>query len=156
MGGRDPAHRPPERVNDQSDGMTETVDSSIRVLVVDDHRTMRQIIRRLLGQIGVHDVDDAEDGEQALEKLRNPTADRPDIVICDLHMENMDGMDFCNHVRRDKNDAIRAIPVIILTGEQDPFVHDVTKQVGATTVLVKPVSAGDLKIEIEAAVGFAI
>ena len=136
--------------------MTDKVDSSIRVLVVDDQRTMREIIRRLLGQIGVHDVDGAENGEQALEKLLNPTADKPDIVICDLHMEKMDGMDFCNHVRRNKNEAIRNIPVIILTGEQDPFVHDVTKQVGATTVLVKPVSAGDLKTQIEAAVGFTI
>ncbi len=136
--------------------MTETETSSIRVLVVDDQRTMRQIVRRLLSQIGVRDVDDAEDGEVALEKLRSPTADKPDIVICDLHMEKMDGMDFCNHVRRDRNDVIRAIPIIILTGEQDTFVHDVTKQVGATTVLVKPVSAGDLKAQIEAAVGFAI
>jgi CheY-like chemotaxis protein len=136
--------------------MTETETTSIRVLVVDDQRTMREIIRHLLGQIGVHDVDDAEDGEQALEKLHNPTADTPDIVICDLHMEKMDGMDFCNHVRRDKNDTIRAIPVIILTGEQDTFVHDVTKQIGATTVLLKPVSAGDLKAQIQAAVGFTI
>ena len=136
--------------------MTETETSSIRVLVVDDQRTMRAIIRRLLSQIGVRDVDDAEDGEVALEKLRNPTTEKPDIVICDLHMEKMDGMDFCNHVRRDKNDAIRGLPIIILTGEQDTFVHDVTKQVGATMVLVKPVSAGDLKTQIEAAIGFTI
>ena len=136
--------------------MTETETSSIRVLVVDDQRTMREIIRRLLGQIGVRDVDDAEDGEQALEKLHNPTAEKPDIVICHLHMDKMDGMDFCNHVRRDKNDAIRGLPIIILTGEQDTFVHDVTKQVGATTVLVKPVSAEDLKTQIEAAIGFTI
>ncbi len=136
--------------------MTETETSSIRVLVIDDQRTMREIIRRLLGQIGVHDVDDAADGEQALKKLHDPTADKPDIVICDLHMEKMDGMDFCNHVRRDKNDVIRGLPIIILTGEKDTFVHDVTKQVGATTVLVKPVSAGDLKTQIEAAVGFTI
>lgn len=136
--------------------MTETETNSIRVLVIDDQRTMREIIRRLLGQIGIHDVDEAGDGEQALEKLHNPTADKPDIIICDLHMENMDGMDFCNHVRRHKNDAIRGIPVIILTGEQDTFVHAVTQQVGATTVLVKPIAAADLKTHIEAAVGFTI
>ena len=117
---------------------------------------MRKIIRRLLGQIGIHDVDDAENGAQALEMLRNPTAEKPDIIICDLHMEKMDGMDFCNHVRRHKNDVIRAIPVIILTGEQDTFVHAVTQQAGATTVLVKPIAAGELKAQIEAAVGFTI
>ncbi len=136
--------------------MTETETSSIRVLVVDDPRTMREIIRRFLSQIGVDDVDDAEDGERALEKLHHPTTDKPDIIICDLHMEKMDGMDFCNRVRRDKNDVIRGLPIIILTGELDTFVHDVTKQVGATTVLVKPVSASDLKTQIEAAVGFTI
>ena len=136
--------------------MTETDTSSIRVLVVDDQRTMREIVRRLLSQIGVDDVDDAEDGERALEKLHHPTTDKPDIIICDLHMEKMDGMDYCTRVRRDKNDVIRGLPIIILTGELDTFVHDVTKQVGATTVLVKPVSASDLKTQIEAAVGFTI
>ncbi len=136
--------------------MTETETNSIRVLVVDDQRTMREIIRRLLGQIGVRDVDDAEDGEQALEKLRHPTTEKPDIVICDLHMEKMDGMDFCNHVRRDKDDVIRGLPIIILTGEQDTFVHDVTKQVGAATIMIKPVSAGELKSQIQDAVGFTI
>ncbi len=136
--------------------MSETQATSISVLVIDDHRTMRQIVRRLLGQIGIQDVADAEDGEAALEMLHSPQAKEPDLIICDLHMEKMDGMDFCNKLRLDKNEVLRAIPVIILTGEQDTFVHDVTRQVGATMVLVKPISAGDLKERIEAAIGFTI
>ena len=71
-------------------------------------------------------------------------------------MAKMGGMDFCDKVRRDKDDTIRGIPVIIPTGEQDTFVHDMAKRVGATMVPVKPVSAGDLKTQIEAAVGFTI
>ena len=136
--------------------MSETQATSIRVLVIDDHRTMREIVRRLLGQIGIQDIADAEDGEAALEMLHSPQAKEPDLIICDLHMEKMDGMDFCNRLRHDKNDVLRAIPVIILTGEQDTFVHDVTRQVGATMVLVKPISAGALKAQIEAAAGFTI
>ncbi len=136
--------------------MSETQATSISVLVIDDQKTMRQIVRRLLGQIGVQDVADAEDGEAALEMLHRPLAKKPDLIICDLHMEKMDGMDFCNKLRLDKNEVLRAIPVIILTGEQDTFVHDVTRQVGATMVLVKPISADDLKAQIEAAVGFTI
>ena len=136
--------------------MSETQATSIRVLVIDDHRTMRQIVRRLLGQIGIHDVEDAEDGAAALKMLHSPQAKQPDLIICDLHMEKMDGMDFCNKLRHDKNEVLRTIPVIILTGEQDTFVHDVTSQVGATLVLVKPVLAGDLKERIEATVGFTI
>ncbi len=136
--------------------MSETQATSIRVLVIDDYRTMRQIVRRLLGQIGVQDVAGAEDGEAALERLHSPQAKEPDLIICDLHMDKMDGMDFCSKLRLVKNEVLRAIPVIILTGEQDIFVHDVTRQVGATMVLVKPISAGDLKAQIEAAVGFSI
>lgn len=136
--------------------MSETQATSIRVLVIDDHRTMREIVRRLLGQIGIQDVESAEDGAAALKLLHSPQAQHPDLIICDLHMEKMDGMDFCSKLRHDKNEALRAIPVIILTGEQDTFVHDVTRQVGATMVLVKPVSAGDLKERIETAVGFTI
>ena len=118
---------------------------------------MREILRHLLGQIGVRDVANAENGEAPpLDMLHSPRAKEPDLIICDLHMEKMDGMDFCNRLRHDKNDVLRAIPVIILTGEQDTFVHDVTRQVGATTVLVKPISAGDLEAQIEAAVGFTI
>ena len=136
--------------------MSETQATWISVLVIDDHRTMREIVRRLLGQIGVQDVAGAEDGEAALERLRSPQAKEPDLIICDLHMDKMDGMDFCSKLRLVKNEVLRAIPVIILTGEQDIFVHDVTRQVGATMVLVKPISAGDLKAQIEAAVGFSI
>jgi CheY-like chemotaxis protein len=136
--------------------MSLTQATSIRVLVIDDHRTMREIVRRLLGQIGIQDVEGAEDGAAALKLLHSTQAQPPDLIICDLHMEKMDGMDFCSKLRHDKNEALRAIPVIILTGEQDTFVHDVTRQVGATMVLVKPVSASDLKERIEAAVGFTI
>ncbi len=136
--------------------MTKTDTSSIRVLVVDDRRTLREIIRRPLSQIGVRDADNAKDGEPALEKLHHPTTDKPDSVICNLHREKMDGKDFCNQVRRAKNDVIRGLPIDTLTGEPDTFVHDATKQLGATTVRVKPASAGDLKTKIEAAFGFTI
>ena len=115
---------------------------------------MREIVRRFLGQIGVRDVADAEDGAAALEMLHSPQAKDPDPIVCDLHMEKMAGMDVCNKLRHDKNEGLRAIPVIIPTGEQDTFVHDVSRQVGATMVPVKPISAGDLEAQIAAAVGF--
>ena len=67
--------------------MSETQATSISVLVIDDQRTMRQIVRRLLGQIGIQDVADAEDGAVALEILHRPLATGPDLIICDLHME---------------------------------------------------------------------
>ncbi len=71
-------------------------------------------------------------------------------------MAKMDGMDFCSRVRRDKNDTVRGLPIIILTGEPDTFMHDVIEHAGAAMVRVKPVSAEDLKTQIEAAIGFTI
>lgn len=56
----------------------------------------------------------------------------------------------------DKNILQPGIPIIILTGDHDTFMHEVTQQIGATTVLLKPVSADALKEQIEAAVGFSI
>jgi CheY-like chemotaxis protein len=130
--------------------------NDIRVLVIDDHKTMREIVRRLLAQIGIEQVSDAENGEAALALLRTAGFEPPDVIICDLHMDKMDGMQFCTKLRHDDNPDRRATPVIILTGEQDTLVHEVTEQVGATVVLTKPISADDLKKQIEAAVGYTI
>ncbi len=127
---------------------------SIRALVVDDQRAMRSILRDLLHRVGIDDVVEAEDGEKALEILRNPMVEDPDVIICDIHMENMDGTEFCNSVRRDDRLRDRAIPIIILTGDQNKLIHEVARQVGAATVLIKPVAASDLHREIEAAIGF--
>ncbi len=131
-------------------------DSVIRVLVVDDHKTMRSIIRQLLGQVGISDIDEAENGEEALKLLLNPSRPDPDVIICDLHMDKMDGVEFCNRVRRDDSIRGRAIPILILTGDKDELLHEVTRQVGAAKVLTKPISAPDLRKEIETAIGFSI
>ena len=130
--------------------------SDIRVLVIDDHKTMREIVRRLLAQIGIEQVSDAGNGEEALALLRTAGFDPPDVIICDLHMDKMDGMQFCAKLRHDDNPERRVTPVIILTGDKDSLVHEVTEQVGATVVLTKPISADDLKKQIEAVVGYTI
>ncbi|MBT7505920.1 MAG: response regulator, partial [Rhodospirillales bacterium] len=74
----------------------------------------------------------------------------PDVVICDLHMDGMDGMEFVHRMRRKKNQT----PILILTGDEDKFLREVTEQAGATRILTKPISAGDLAKEISSAVGF--
>ena len=130
--------------------------SDIRILVIDDHKTMREIVRRLLAQIGIEQVSDAENGEAALALLRTAGFELPDVIICDLHMDKMDGMQFCAKLRHDDNPERRVTPVIILTGDKDSLVHEVTEQVGATVVLTKPISADDLKKQIEAVVGYTI
>lgn len=132
--------------------MTDIQVDDISVLVIDDQRSMRSIVRQLLSQVGIHDIQEAPNGEEALKFLNQPSNEDPDIIICDLHMDKMDGMEFCNQVRRDKD---RVIPIIILTGDSDAFLHEVSKQVGAVAVLTKPVSAPELQEHIQTAIGFA-
>ena len=127
---------------------------ALRALIIDDQRTMRSIVRKLLSQVGVTDVIEAEDGGEALEFLNGPDVDLPDFIICDLHMEDHDGMSFCNAIRRHKNSDISQIPVLILTGDSDKLLHEVALQIGAVNVLTKPISAQDLGQEICHAVGF--
>ena len=132
--------------------MSEFKAGNVRVLVVDGQRGMRSILRQLLAQIGIEDVIEAKNGEEALEIIDQPETVSPDVIICDLHLDKLDGLELCNMFRRDKD---RVMPIIIVTGEADEFLHDVARQVGAVEVLTKPVSAPDLLEQIQAAIGFA-
>lgn len=128
--------------------------ASIRVLVIDDHQTMRKILRQLLGVVGISDVLEASHGEEALAIVGDPLVGDPDVIICDLHMDRMDGMEFCNKMRRSDDSRHRIIPILMLTGDSDEMLHEVSRQVGAVKVLTKPIAADELLTEIQAAIGF--
>lgn len=136
--------------------MSDQDDYSLHVLVIDDQQTMRSIVRRLLHAIGIQDVAEADGGEEALDYLIDPHTRLPDVIICDLHMDRMDGLQFCNSLRRKEGLKNASVPVLILTGNRDRFVHEVTLQVGALSVLTKPVTADELKHEISEAVGYSL
>ena len=131
--------------------MSEFKAGQVRVLVVDGQRGMRSILRQLLAQIGIEDVIEARNGEEALELIDRPEVVEPDVIICDLRLDKLDGMELCNQFRLDKE---RLTPIIIVTGESDEFLHEVARQVGAVEVLTKPVSAPDLLEQIQTAVGY--
>ncbi len=134
--------------------MSNKAAQALRVMIVDDQKAMRSIIRNLLSQHDINQVSEAVDGTDAMDNLLDRQKPNPDVIICDLHMENMDGMEFCNKVRLSKIETIKGIPILILTGERDKMPLEVAKQVGATAVLGKPISAPDLCQHIESAVGF--
>ena len=129
--------------------------SPLHVLVIDDHRTMRKIIARCLREIAITAIADAGNGAEALAWLAMPNND-PDVIICDLHMGEMDGLEFCNLVRRGKGLRDPNIPILLLTGESDRMLLKVAEQVGVKNVLQKPITARDLGAAIAAVVGFEI
>ena len=130
--------------------------ANIKVLVVDDQATMRRIIRRSLRKIGITDVQQAENGAAALDWLNFPNNPSPDIIICDLYMDTMDGLEFANLIRRGKGGPAKSIPILLLTGENDKLLLEVAQQVGVTQVLQKPISPQDLGVAIAHALGYQI
>ncbi|MBT6428454.1 MAG: response regulator [Rhodospirillaceae bacterium] len=134
--------------------MAEDDFSMLQVLVVDDQKAMRSIIRNLLKQVGIDKVEEAANGEEALKWLQNPRANDPDVIITDLYMDGMDGMELCNKIRRNEKLRSRATPIIILTGDEDEMMHEVGRQLGAASVLTKPVNATELLEEIQTVIGY--
>lgn len=120
----------------------------LHVMVIDDQEVMRTIIKKLLAKASPSQISEASDGEKALAMLRSGDVD-PDVIICDLHMENMGGIDFLRALRADKANVNSRKPVLILTGDKSEQAHEITRQVGASKVLTKPISAEDLIRQID-------
>lgn len=118
---------------------------AISVLIVDDSRNMRSLLRTLLSALGVENIYDAADGNEAFFKLRDYTID---VVLCDIMMEPLDGIAFALKVRRDRNSPDPFVPIIMVTGytEQSRVIE--ARDVGVNEFLAKPISANDLAARI--------
>ncbi|UBX48168.1 chemotaxis response regulator CheY [Providencia alcalifaciens] len=109
-------------------------------LVVDDFSTMRRIVRNLLKELGFNKIDEAEDGVDALEKIR---AGNIDFVVADWNMPNMDGLELLKTIRGD--DALKHIPVLMVTAEAKKENIIAAAQAGASGYVVKPFTAAILE-----------
>lgn len=107
---------------------------SLTVLAVDDSRTMRDMLRMALTNAGF-DVHLAEDGVHGLEVLEG-LSPSPDVVITDINMPRMDGFGFIDGVR--KQEAHRAVPILVLTTESAAELKAKARAAGATGWIVKP------------------
>lgn len=115
-------------------------DKNLKFLVVDDFSTMRRIVRNLLQELGFSSFDEAEDGAQALTKLRSG---RYDFVISDWNMPNMTGIEFLRAVRADNE--LKALPVLMVTAEAKKENIIEAAQAGASGYIVKPFTAATLE-----------
>lgn len=118
----------------------------MKVLVVDDYSTMRRIIRNLLNQIGYTDVEEAVDGQDALNKLRGGV--NFGLVISDWNMEPMTGYDLLREVRAD--DKLKALKFIMVTAESKTDNVVAAKKAGVDNYIVKPFNAATLQTKINA------
>jgi len=116
------------------------VQKAIKILVVDDFPTMRRIIRNLLKDLGFENVDEAEDGVQGLEKLRNGNFD---LVVSDWNMPNMDGLVMLQTIRADPQ--LAKLPVLMVTAEAKKENIIAAAKAGANGYVVKPFTAATLE-----------
>lgn len=112
------------------------------ILVVDDQRPSAELIRRWLEADG-HTVIIAESGAGALEAIK---IQRPDLVLLDIMIPPPTGFDVCKQIKKDS--ATRHIPVLLMSGLQDPANWRRGLEVGAAEFLAKPLQGQDVRTRV--------
>lgn len=112
----------------------------LKFLIVDDFSTMRRIVRNLLKEIGYNNADEAEDGQIALNKLRNGAFN---FVVSDINMPNMNGFELLREIRADE--GMKKMPVLLVTAEAKKEDIVLAAQLGANGYIVKPFTKATLE-----------
>ncbi|GGY21989.1 chemotaxis response regulator CheY [Paludibacterium paludis] len=115
-------------------------DKNMRFLVVDDFSTMRRIVRNLLKELGFTNVDEAEDGQVALHKLKTQHFD---FIVSDWNMPNMTGIELLKAVRADAQ--LKHLPFMMITAEAKRENIIEAAMAGASGYIVKPFTAATLE-----------
>lgn len=113
----------------------------LRVLVVEDNQHMRSLLRSLLNSIGIREIHEAANGTAALDILREKPCD---LVLSDLAMMPMDGIDFTRDVRQSPRSVNPFVPVIMVTGHTERHKVEAARDAGVTEFIAKPVTAQSL------------
>lgn len=124
------------------------VDKNMKVLIVDDYKTMLRIVRNLLKQLGFMNVDEATDGSMALQLLRNAPYG---LIISDWNMEPMTGLQLLKEVRADPK--LKGVPFIMVTAESKSENVIAAKEAGVSNYIVKPFNAETLKTKMSSVLG---
>jgi two-component system alkaline phosphatase synthesis response regulator PhoP len=118
-----------------------------KILIVDDSKNIRKLVSVVLKNEG-YEFDEAENGLDALSKVRS---ERPDLVILDVVIPGMDGINVCKAIKKDP--TISSTAVIILTSETTYEAMDAAKNAGAEVFMTKPFEPKDLKDVVKRLLG---
>jgi two-component system chemotaxis response regulator CheY len=114
---------------------------TLKVLIIEDKEHMRALLRRLLNHIGVRITHEAPDGTAALEMLPSLECD---LILSDLSMAPMDGLEFARKVRGAKNARAASIPIIMISGYTERAKIEAARDAGVNEFLAKPVTPQSL------------
>ena len=118
-------------------------DPKMKSLVVDDMSTMRRIVKNILKQLGFNNLEEAENGQEALTKLK---ADTYGFVVSDWNMPVMMGIDMLRAIRADE--SLKKIPVLMVTAEAQKENLMEAVQAGVSNYVVKPFTAETMQDKI--------
>jgi two-component system chemotaxis response regulator CheY len=115
---------------------------ALDVLIVDDSAAIRKILHRVLVQaeVPLGKVNEASDGNEALAKM---STEKIGLILCDINMPNMDGIEFLTRIKAD--DAYKMVPIIMVTTEGSQAKVMQALELGAIGYVKKPFTADQIK-----------
>ena len=119
--------------------------ATVRVLVVEDNDFIRELVVTMLREIGFRDIAQARDGHDALSQIE--TAD-PGLIICDISMQPMDGLEFVETLRQHSWPHAAEVPVIFLTSHTEAPIVKRAFKLGVEAYVVKPVQKKQLEVRV--------
>jgi len=126
-------------------GAAKAMIESLKALVVEDNAHMRALLRSLLMALGLRDVSEAANGEEAFAMLREHGAD---LILTDLSMEPVDGIAFTRTVRSAEDSPNPYVPIIMVTGHTARDRVEAARDAGVTEFLAKPVTVHNLLLRV--------
>lgn len=129
--------------------MSDTNLAGLSVLIIEDIQATRAIMRTTLRNFGIDEIWEASDGQKALEILSTRSVD---VVITDLLMEPMDGIEFTRRLRQPNNGLNPFLPVLMVSGHTEVSRVRAALDAGITAFLAKPVTPASLQCKLEAIV----
>ena len=111
---------------------------NLKVLIVEDNQHMRSLLRSLLNALGIREVHEAANGQAALDVMRDKKCD---LILSDLSMKPMDGIEFTREVRTSARSANPFVPIIMVTGHTERHLVEAARDAGVNEFLAKPITA---------------
>lgn len=113
----------------------------MKILIVEDEESIREVEKAYLARAG-YSVDEASDGEIAIEKFKN---EKYDLVVLDLNLPKKDGIEVCKEIRKSSN-----IPILMVTARVEEIDEIIGLEIGADDYLKKPFSPNILVARVQA------
>jgi CheY-like chemotaxis protein len=122
-----------------------------KVLLIDDDEVMRMYVVNLLRRLGIDQIAEAGDGNTGLKLIERF---RPDIVLSDIHMAPMNGLEFVKNLRQHRTIGLRKTPVLIMSADSKSQTLTASVTLGIAGYIIKPPIISALKVKLEHALKF--